>query len=204
MHRRLDRYIERQVENMGLDDALIPVGGARYKRENNAGDIITSGEGDSCIRVRGTPQKWPSLVIEAGYTQSAESLRIKARWWFATSQHEVKVVILVKMYKDAGRIVVEVWKEIPSTRPVTRAHPEGTNIPEPTCVHTTEITWANGITASHPNVLAPASYVVSNTPLRLQFQDILLRQPGPGEHDIVLNVGDFQRFASLVWEVQLV
>ncbi|KAK0703538.1 hypothetical protein B0T26DRAFT_731810 [Lasiosphaeria miniovina] len=39
---------------------------------------------------------WPTLVIEAGFSQSLGELHIAMRRWFSMSNHEVKIVLLAK------------------------------------------------------------------------------------------------------------
>ncbi|KAK0730613.1 hypothetical protein B0H67DRAFT_562309, partial [Lasiosphaeris hirsuta] len=39
---------------------------------------------------------WPTLVIEAGVSQTLAQLRIGMQRWFSMSNHEVKIVLLAK------------------------------------------------------------------------------------------------------------
>ncbi|KAK3935211.1 hypothetical protein QBC46DRAFT_272236, partial [Diplogelasinospora grovesii] len=58
----------------------------------------------------------PTLVIEAGNSQTLEQLRVDMRWWFGPSNHQVKIVLLAKLDRNQGQIVLEKWVE-------TRAQP---------------------------------------------------------------------------------
>ncbi|OIW30885.1 hypothetical protein CONLIGDRAFT_642929 [Coniochaeta ligniaria NRRL 30616] len=45
---------------------------------------------------RDFPDTWPTLVIEAGFSQSLSELQKAVRWWFAEPLHDVKIVLIVK------------------------------------------------------------------------------------------------------------
>lgn len=70
---------------------------------------------------------------------------------------------------------------------------------EPACVTTVEITRRAGIGNNDPRRFAPTSYGVTRGLLRLGFEDLFLRHPAQGEHDIVLGTTDLQDYAVLVW-----
>ncbi|RYP49384.1 hypothetical protein DL768_004890 [Monosporascus sp. mg162] len=88
-----------------------------------AGDILTvtrgrpggdGGEGDSSggpYPERYGVGQWPTLVIEAGYSQSLAGLHADMRWWFSTSNHDVKIVILAKLDRRQHEIILERWEE---------------------------------------------------------------------------------------------
>ncbi len=93
-----------------LED-LVSVGATTFTNLDDAGDVRSWGEGDSCLQpgVR-PPNGFPTVVIEAGYTKSWNSLQHKATWWFAASHFDVKIVILAKF--DHGRITIKKWKAV--------------------------------------------------------------------------------------------
>ncbi len=94
--------IRKQMTRMGVE-AWVDTGDTAYPLPppNNA-----SGEGDSggYPRVGYGPVRWPTRVMEAGYSQSMPSLRAKMRWWFAASNRQVKMVVLVKMSTPEAEI----------------------------------------------------------------------------------------------------
>lgn len=59
----------------------------------------------------GNDKTWPTLVVESSVSRSLDSLHKTIGWWFAASQHAVKIVILVKIYRDLEQITVEKWTE---------------------------------------------------------------------------------------------
>ncbi|RFU30801.1 hypothetical protein B7463_g5544, partial [Scytalidium lignicola] len=203
VHGLLDDHILVRVVNMNLVYDWDRVGATTYCRMNNAGNIDTAGEGDSArkpLSQRPGGNDFPTLVIEGGYSQSLASLRAKARWWFTTSNHHVKVVLIAKVYKDNGNIVIELWKELPIQRQgamTTRASVVASMSPQ--CIHTINISRANGIVPGHANIYLPGSYNVGNAPLRLLFTDLFLRNPVGTEGDIILSAANLQQFAAMVW-----
>jgi len=78
-------------------------------------DGTHEGEGDSTggpiIPERLGPHHWPTLAIEAGYTQSHRSLMTKMRWWFNESNHQVIMVIIAKLHPSLQTIVLEKYTE---------------------------------------------------------------------------------------------
>ncbi|KAK0708231.1 hypothetical protein B0H67DRAFT_672053 [Lasiosphaeris hirsuta] len=72
----------------------------------------SSKEGDSAggpKPERATKGAWPTLVIEAGVSQTLRQLLITMQRWFSMSNHEVKIVILTKF--DSTKILLEEWEE---------------------------------------------------------------------------------------------
>lgn len=59
---------------------------------------------------------WPTLVIECGKSQSLRSLRQTMEWWFRESAHQVKIVLLIKLYERRKIMLVEKYTESVSQR----------------------------------------------------------------------------------------
>jgi hypothetical protein len=202
LHGHLDDYFFLEAALMGLEEEFYRVGSSTFKETDANGNISSEGEGDSSRKpfsMRTDKHQYPTLVIEAGWTQTLEKLRQKAKWWFAKSGGDVKIVLLVKSPRS-NHIRIEKWKLAPTSRPgatTTRAAAAMT----PQCIHVVEIARANGINNAHPNRFDPASYVVTGGPLQLEFIDIFLRQPiPPGEGDLILNNTTLQRYAAKFWK----
>jgi hypothetical protein len=183
-----------EITRMRLDRNWLPIGATKF-RAQQGGD--GSAEGDSSggpLPERRDRGSWPTLVIEAGYTQSVESLRSRMHWWFETSDHEVKIVLLAKFAEGGGRrIILEKWIETPTAAAqcegmVTRSAPQ------------LEQTRHQLITISR-NHGTPISYtVISDVPLRLEFHLLFLRQPDPQEGDVVIDAAGLEFYASCVWD----
>jgi hypothetical protein len=207
LHGLLDDKIYLQVATMGLNDDFMPTHATKFQ-DKNAGSVISAGEGDSARKpLSGRPlgSDFPTLVIEAGVSQTLQSLRQKARWWFNVSKGDVKVVLLVKMAQNQGSYTIhlEKWKVIQMPQPgaTTRARAAAAAAAiQPQSDQTIDIIRAPGISNTDPNRFNPMSYNVTGGSLRLEFVDLFLRQPIPPETDVVLSQGDLQQYAAICWK----
>ena len=219
LHTGLNRALTDEINDMGCKYSWITNGATRYPPDLPPNSSASRGEGDSS----GGPSperlgdgSWPTIVFEAGSSQSLESLRMKIRFWFARSNHDVKIVILAKAFPNdhaQKRILIEQWQEHLVSR--SNARPGATTtrqsavsgpatVLEPVCVQTINVVWAvPGVTynnASRAQKLDPQSFNVIRGPLRLEFARLFLRQPiGPREDDIVLSDYRLSWIASSVW-----
>ena len=180
---------------MGLDDVWYSMGTTTYRTQGHPNR--DGGEGDSSggpIERQGP--LWPTLVIEAGYSQTLVGLRRDMRWWFSASNHQVKIVLLAKLDSNHGQIIIEKWQEVPSGprqgATTTRAAARLATTLEPR--RSQLITISRGSNTAHS---------VSRGPLRLEFALLFLRAPGQGEGDIVLPVDVLQLLAEIAREAQI-
>jgi hypothetical protein len=142
---------------------------------------------------------WPSLVIEAGYSQTMGGLRQVMRWWFETSDHHVKIVLLAKLNYRAREIIIEKWTENQANPRVGAMTTRAGGAYVQNCRQTIAIAQIPGIRDGQVDrIRDPASYVVTSGALRLEFELLFLRQPRPGEGDIVLSIQQLQGFAAQV------
>ncbi|KAJ4318170.1 hypothetical protein N0V84_006996 [Fusarium piperis] len=131
-------------------------------------------EGDSTGGPKGSG--WPTLVIEAGCSRSIESLRNDMEWWFNASDRQVKTVLLVKSDSGSEDITIEKWQ-------AAGLEPSRSQV----------VTISRG---SNTSSVAPT---VLGGPLRLDSELLFGREPGQGEHDVVLPVTELQQLAGMVW-----
>jgi hypothetical protein len=86
--------------------------GGQLESHDHGGD---SGEGDSTGGPNpehgGITDMWPTLVIETGDSETLGELHNDMRWWFRTSNHDVKIVLLAKFDLGQHRILLEKWEE---------------------------------------------------------------------------------------------
>ncbi|SPN97171.1 uncharacterized protein DNG_00687 [Cephalotrichum gorgonifer] len=154
------------------------------------------GEGDSTGGPK--PERandWPTIVIEAGVSETLDQLREDMRWWFAASGHRVKIVLLVKLIPSERTITLEKWTEAPVHEPRAGAITRAAAQLRPNLAQVLKIT--NSTTSYDP-----ATFVVHRGALRLEFDLLFLRQPGFGESDIILDIDTLQVYAADVWSAQ--
>ncbi len=147
---------------------------------------------------------WPTLVIEAGVSQSLQGLQTTIRWWFHASSHEVKIVLLLKIDRQRQQIILEKWTE-------------GADIPRPGATTTRSATTISPIRRQEiiinisPAAAAaapgdairadPESYTVTRGALSLEFELLFLRRPNTGEGDIIITEEMLRDLAALVWSL---
>ncbi|PWW75218.1 hypothetical protein C7212DRAFT_200726 [Tuber magnatum] len=142
-------------------------------------------EGDSTFRpvdLRPHKQSWPTLVVECGVSQSLRRLVADSRWWLDNSGAEVKIIILISVSETARSIHFEKWGmgNVPNQQATCES--PNTFIGMPTKTHELDI----------------AGDVVTGGPLGLEFEKTMLRQPRPGEGDIIFDTQELERFATYV------
>ncbi|OIW35510.1 hypothetical protein CONLIGDRAFT_61996 [Coniochaeta ligniaria NRRL 30616] len=198
LHTGIYRRLLFQLYAAGVHDDWKDFGAATFRQQNHPGG--DGGEGDSAggpIPARASPGQWPTLVIEAGDSESLAELHRDMEWWFETSDHDVKIVILAKFDHRRQNIIIERWQEeIPSLSqgPVTRlrAGMVQNNILTPELQQT--------IMISQDATNNPPTYDVTRGPLVLGFELLFLRNPLPHEGDFVISIQELQRYAARVFE----
>ena len=203
VHERLHQglYVDcyhTQLVQRGIQTSWMTIGTATFRSRGHPGG--DSGEGDST----GGPdpgrtgiEDWPTLVVEAGDSESLQELYDDMRWWFSVSDHQVKIVILAKFDHRQRQIILQKWEEEIvrppgfTTRSWAAALLQQNDVLEP--VKRQEITITRDTTTS------PVSYNVARGALVLGFRLLFLRDPGPGESDFVISVNELQTYASKVW-----
>lgn len=72
---------------------------------------IRSKEGHQALgpATRGAKNVWPSVVIEVGYSEALDFLRLDAEWWLHHSNGAIRFVILVQLMTDPLAIRIECW-----------------------------------------------------------------------------------------------
>ncbi|KAK3359306.1 hypothetical protein B0T25DRAFT_93891 [Lasiosphaeria hispida] len=187
------RYRDQLVQN-GRQRSWKDIGIATRRAEQGhpGGD---GGEGDSTggpKPERGNKGAWPTLVIESGDSESLGELHNDMRWWFSTSDHQVKIVLLAKYDDTRSVIILEKWEEDAQTRlgaTTTRHFAANQQTP----------TLRQSITITQNATTNPVSYNVTRGTLILSFRLLFLRDPGPGEADFVVSVQDLEDYAADVW-----
>jgi hypothetical protein len=128
---------------------------------------LSYGEGDSTggpLSSRSGPGKWPTLVLEGGHSQSLEQLRADLGWWFSASNHDVKIVQLLKFDRARESIIVEKWveEEIPERPSASTTGPMTAQQLQPVC--------RQNVIIRRDKTTDPVSYPVTGAPLILRVQ----------------------------------
>ena len=196
LHLELNMCFLYQLVPMGLESQWLQNGATT--RRSRKGD--SSGEGDSS----GCPDPprefgddWPTLIIEAGFSQSLESLQNIMRWWFSASEHQVKIVVLAKMDVQQHTITIEKYTEYQPADHLPRVATRTTS------AHVQRRDHHITISRSSPSadLRDPNSYVVdSNTPVTLEFRKLFLREPRDREHDVTITTQQLQAYAVKAWK----
>ncbi|VUC28306.1 unnamed protein product [Clonostachys rosea] len=204
LHTTLYSRIQRQMSD-ALFDEHAPYGSATFYMKRS-GYLTSAGEGDSTfgLNERGTNNRWPTVVIEAGWSQTKAALIAKAHWWFEASNRAVKVVLLV--IGDPLQIQIEKWKASPL--PPSSAPPSSADPNRPiTRNHTAFLQREAERPKVHPPVTTivrssidtpPNNYRVVGSPLRLEFRDVFLRDPVPPEEDLLLGDEELRNYLGPV------
>ncbi|XXH00950.1 Ceramide glucosyltransferase [Hypoxylon texense] len=131
-------------------------------------------------------------LIRAGVSESLTQLRADMRWWFAVSNHDVKIVILTKFDQQQSKVIIEKWEaqELAAARLGAITTRRAATL-QPILLQTIEIT--------RNTTTDPVSYDATGGALELEFSPLFLRNPGPLEGDVVVSVQALQEYARRVW-----
>ncbi|CUS12724.1 unnamed protein product [Tuber aestivum] len=185
----LVQMVHEKAIAMGLVRQLLDLRGATFQ------GVRSKKEGDSALipRTLSLATDWPTVIFECGLSESLKRLRADASWWLENSRGAVKIVLLICVSPQQRKIHLEQWE----TRNILNPQPSRTdNSPLVTRrrkVHEIDIT-APIVTGS---ALSPP--VVDGAPLTLDFEKVMLRQPGNGEGNVVLTAQDLADYATIVW-----
>lgn len=129
----------------------------------------------------GRSAEWPTVAVEAGYSETREKLKSDAAYWLNRSSGDVLRAITIDI-KRSGNIYIIMWK-----RPVvTNQYPN----PEPECIQEIRIYRGNGGQAAS----------LTGDELRIPFRHVMLRNPGPGEGDFVITRDELLHdLADAIW-----
>ncbi|KAL7910758.1 hypothetical protein GGI35DRAFT_322526 [Trichoderma velutinum] len=192
----LDRELVRQIDNMGLGNNWL-VRGIEYYPNARPSSGGSGGGGGKMPDASGGPRdkrlepSYPTIVMEAGYSETLLDLQRKARDWFRDSNHDIKIVLLAKFDPAQQKIIIQRWEE--------RQQGEG----RPGAATRWASEWIPGcqqeITITR-NRASPSGYEVTSSDLILSFRLLFLRDPRQGEGDIVIPVSWMQgQYAADVW-----
>lgn len=147
---------------------------------------------DECLwppaRRGGQTITWPTLVFETGVSESLSRRRRDAAWWFANSEGQVRIVLVMTVQKSHQKLLIEKWQlaqpnspspltdaaalqlrqQVPPPLPPLTKQPRGTQ--RPFALQAIEVTPTG----------------VSGAPLVLPFEALFCRPPQGNERDIII------------------
>ncbi|KAK0707570.1 hypothetical protein B0H67DRAFT_602868 [Lasiosphaeris hirsuta] len=190
LHKLLYNEFIGQVRDMGLKKSWIDIGSATLSAQDYVGRRGKEGDSSGGPKPeRAGKSAWPTLIIEAGVSQTLVQLRIGMRRWFSMSNHEVKIVLLTKF--DGTTTLLGKWEEEIPVRPGATTTRHSLQHQEPMLQQT--------ITITRDTTTDPISYYVTSGALVLSFRLLFLRDPGPGERDLTFGVQELEEYAEDVW-----
>ncbi|KAM7219833.1 hypothetical protein V8F06_004867 [Rhypophila decipiens] len=176
LHRSLWREFSNEMYALNLTRHWQELGSMTLRSGTGPGG--SSGEGDSSGGPK--PQRlngWPTLIVEAGHSQTMKQLHNDMRWWFSASNHDVKIILLVKMYLPTKEIHIEKWQEtVPQLVPALQQR-----------------------IIIRRNDGPPVTYSVLSGALVLDYQSLFLRLPVPPQGNIIISLQSLRDFADDVW-----
>lgn len=173
LHLQLYRRYEHKLARNGQEESWRAIGSTTFRPQGHPGG--DGGEGDSSggpKPARNYKDAWPTLVIEAGDSESLGALQDDMRWWFSASDHQVNIVLLTKFDRPNQRIIIERWEEDLQTRKGATTIRQSAANP----VFTPML--QQSITITQNTATNPVSYHITRGALVLSFRLLFLRNPG--------------------------
>jgi len=192
LHLELWRKFDHQLVRNNQEGDWSPIGSTTFRAQRHPGG--DGGEGDSSggpEQGRGLEGSWPTLVIEAGDSESLSALQDDMRWWFSASNHDVKIILLAKFDRRNQKLILQRWEEERATRQ------GATNTRQSTSGNTLRPVLRQRIDITRD--IATDSYHVTSGALVLSFRLLFLRDPGPQEGDYVISIQELEVYARTVW-----
>ena len=121
---------------------------------------------------------WPTIVLEAGFSESVRQRRNDAWWWLSNIRSTVKIVLIFTVNRETRTVQIEKWETRPVTGPFTPSNWPPSQVPTPI----------------QQIIIDPNN--VTGAPLILYFHLIYLRAINqnavPPEHDHTFTAQDFE------------
>jgi len=126
-------------------------------------------------------------MMEVGYSEGMDFLRLDAEWWLVNSKGQTRFVIIIKVEKDLFALRYECWKMVESGHPETRRIPSQI----PRCVQDFDIDEAGVVVST-----------LGSTELEIPY-DCILDQPGrdPPLPPVKFSFAELSRFAVSMFEM---
>lgn len=139
---------------------------------------------------------WPTLVIETGMSASHSKLEADAKWWFANSSGDVRIVLLRVLNTTYVRF--EKWQLVPpnAPRPVTQAYVDQLRA-NPAHNPPTDRQPPGNQHAYAAHEVTVTATTITGGPLTFPFAALYERPPGPNEGDVVITSQMFRELCTV-------
>jgi len=153
---------------------------------SSQGDIpgVRSKEGDYVLVPATREEKkdsWPTVVIEAGFSQGLDFYRSDAKWWLINSAGQTRFVITTQVFRNPAAFHFECWKMIPSGRRQTRQ----------------TRAWIPGRVQDY-DIDAKGVVVSASSELRIPY-GCIFDEPPDNASDVVLTNAELSDFALFIF-----
>lgn len=156
---------------------LFPMGGATI--EGFTRKKCPDSSWTTSIHTSERENKWPTILIESGWSDSRAKLSRDVLFWLTESDQQVRVALTMKV-THKGKITIDRWT-LDETAGRTSVHP----------------TQTMSITRSRtPN---SNNHRISGS-MHIKFEDCFLRDKRNSESDFILSNQDLTEIAEAVWE----
>lgn len=184
-HRSFGKLLDSQSLAMGISPfEFADVGGTTYQGHSVKKEADTAYKPST---YRPNTADWPTLILEAGVSQSLRQLRNSAKWWLSNSRGEVKIVLIFSIHEGSRTIQIEKWEARPAIGRATRSNQPPAQVP----------------TQVQQIIIDPNN--VAGAPLTLHFHLVFLRAINqnavPPEHDFTFAMQDLRNWANGFWSV---
>ena len=172
---------------MGLERQTVNTGAKRIKEIPRSKEPNDSWKPFTLQPARSS--KWPTLVVECGWSESLNRLRLDAEWWLAYSRGDVGVVALVSVERREPKITLETWIIDPTPTALR---------PGPTLRARLHTMCSQVVTIYRDQQNA---IIIVGAPLVIEFEKTFLRPANPPlEHDITVSQQDLEFLATVTWD----
>lgn len=142
---------------------------------------------------------WPTLVIETGVSESLPQLRADAKKWFADSEGDVRMVLLVGI--KPHRVDLELWQLAPHSapRPLTKAFMDSLCAQQPNMAPLSQqVATVQQPYCAHKVVITQGGS--DGGPMVIPFQAFYDKPPTGQQSDFVLTDQDFETIVGgVLW-----
>lgn len=175
--------------------ASIPVTAFTSLGSKRVEGFYCSKEPDGSLYTVSTPlpgiKRWPTIVIEVGFSEAKKKLRSDAAWWIANSEAQTNTVITISIHKSVAEITFEVIVPIYPIRILRNSRRR----------YESEVRQSI-VVSRPPGGQNQPILTTPNGPLKISCQELLCRPPIPPEVDPDISVQTLEEVALLVWYEQ--